>query len=835
MFSKCWVYSLLAVIVGTSVQRVIAFYPTSIHIERAEVERVRAGIDGRTIIVDWHGAWDYATIQDALDASTDGDTIIVLPSVGSPDGAYVENIEFPPRAVTLRSINPDDPAIVAATVIDGRRSGSVVRFEESASREASLIGFTIRNGSPSGSPGLRHGGGICITASEPTVARNTITGNEAGEGGGIYIASGSPKIIHNRITGNSAVYGGGGIYVDSGSSLIINNLILGNSAWHGGGIEVYGGGPMIVNNTIMSNIAYSGGGLETGYAYYPIVVNSIVAFNSSGICQYGIHSVDSFRHNCVYGNVAYDYSGVSNATGINGNISADPLITDLKYGNVHLQPGSPCVDAGTSGYVLDNEDIDGDPRNRRGDGLVDIGADEFDGMLWPGGPHVTIRVNPLGDDQNDGSSWSTPKRTVQAAIDSASAVGGDVWVAVGTYSEEVTLHSFSHVYGGFSGSEMSREERDWCRNVTTLDGEGGRSVVNARAGHLVSTLDGFTVTNGSAQDGGGFHLNLSSPEVANNIIVENSASQGGGLYAYFSSPVLRNNRIRRNDASVGGGIYMAASFSPLATITDNEIDHNHGTFGGGVRLHTSSPVIANNAVTFNSSGFGASMYIQYSSPAIVNNTIVGNDSSVLLSYASPLIANTIIALNVGGLETGGTSQPILRHSDVYGNMAFNYSGLADPTGTNGNISADPLFLLTPDAGTDGLWGTVDDNEGNVRLTAGSPCINTGHNGDAWGDVDLDGSPRLVGCFADMGAYEYPEVIPLPADFDEDCDVDLADYVEFQSCLEYSGPGQQPPSVECLDVFDSDADADLDLRDFAEFQALFTGCRVPGRKTGQVRL
>ena len=64
----------------------------------------------------------------------------------------------------------------------------------------------------------------------------------------------------------------------------------------------------------------------------------------------------------------------------------------------------------------------------------------------------------------------------------------------------------------------------------------------------------------------------------------------------------------------------------------------------------------------------------------------------------------------------------------------------------------------------------------------------------------------------------------PGDYDEDGDVDLNDYAEFDGCL--SGPWQADdfitPSQDCLDVFDFDVDTDVDLEDFGAFQEVFTG-------------
>jgi hypothetical protein len=70
-----------------------------------------------------------------------------------------------------------------------------------------------------------------------------------------------------------------------------------------------------------------------------------------------------------------------------------------------------------------------------------------------------------------------------------------------------------------------------------------------------------------------------------------------------------------------------------------------------------------------------------------------------------------------------------------------------PTNGVGNITNAPLF--------------VDYAGGNLRLQSNSPCINAGENAFVQGQTDLDGLPRLVGGFVDIGAYEYQFTAPVP--------------------------------------------------------------------------
>jgi parallel beta-helix repeat protein len=210
----------------------------------------------------------------------------------------------------------------------------------------------------------------------------------------------------------------------------------------------------------------------------------------------------------------------------------------------------------------------------------------------------------------------------------------------------------------------------------------------------------------------------------------------------------------------------------------------------------SSPIVANNTITGNSVQYdGGGIFVDFTSGAMIaNNTVTGNGAFggggggiFLENHSSPTITNTIIAFNSAGISRGYFGGvPTLRFNCVYGNKSYDYGGLTDPTGTAGNISDDPVFVQNPHAGSDGEWGTPDDDFGNLQLQSGSPCIDAGDNDavptdypdlDNDGDTseplpfDLAGLPRFVddpsapdtgagmAPIVDMGAYEYqPDVL-----------------------------------------------------------------------------
>ncbi len=802
------------------------------------------GFDGTETLLEQR---DWADNETILDGNQSGSVVI-----GPPDATETTRVDgftiTGGGAVSIGGglrLSSSSPTIANNTITENSagKGGGLYLYSSSSTIESNTIvgnhagyggglwlafssSLTIADNTVKGNGASYSGGGLYLFDSTPTIANNTIAGNSSGNnGGGLWLQESAPTIVNNRISDNHADQSyGGGMYLRDSSPTIANSTIVGNSSGSkGGGLYLANSSPTITNSTITGNGAFSGGGGLYEWGSSPTIANTIVAFNSSGVLVGDDGAAPTLRSNCVYGNDHYDYSGVSDPTGIDGNISTDPELANLQYENVHIQPDSPCVDAGDSAYAWGDLDIDGEPRVLPLGGIVDIGADESDGTKWAKGPNAIVRVSTEGDDTNDGSAWALAKRTIQAGIDAASVRRGDVWVRGGTYEERIMLKSYAYLYGGFAGAETMRDERDLVTNVTTIDGQQLGPVVAAQRFFRASTIDGFMITGGSVGSGGGFHLRYSSPTIANNTITGNRASSlGGGLFLSGSSSMISNN-----------------------TITDNSAERK----GGGACLVRGSPTIMNNTVFGNSADEnGGGLHMYESSPTIANNTIVGNASrlragGISMEASVPTIVNTIIAFNSSGVYRL-YSAPALRYNCVYGNTAYDYWA-NDPAGTDGNVSVDPLFVRDPEPGLDGLWGTDDDDYGDLHLSLDSPVIDAGDNAEVPADVsDLDGdgdvaepmpfdfdgyarfmddpltpdtgagSPPIV----DMGAYEFgPEDCRHGGGLDHDGDVDLVNFAAFERCM--TGPGAPPsPGCECFDVDDTGY---VDLADVAVFQTLFT--------------
>ncbi|MHB9036936.1 MAG: choice-of-anchor Q domain-containing protein [Armatimonadota bacterium] len=622
------------------------------------------------------------------------------------------------------------------TVIDGRKLSSVV-LAFGGHLVSSLDGFDICNGYSNGA-GLI---GPCA--------------------GGISCYYSSPIICHNVIDGNTGANGpdAGGIGCVASRAIISNNVVMRNSGSEAGGIYCNDGSPTVINNTITANqgCLYRSDGIYSGAGGIAIigpatVVNNIVAFNSSGISS-GSYVPLVMRNNCVYNPDGADY--VSLNPGV-GDISVDPQLAAVQYGRVHLQPGSPCVDAGDDGFVANgSSDIDGQGRVQGSH--MDIGADESDATTWNAEP-VIVRVSTSGADGNDGSDWTHTKRTVQAGVDAAASQGGEVWVAAGTYAEQVSLRRGVNLYGGFCGTETSREARKPSAYRTILDGSNEGTVVSAiGGGYRTYAIDGFTIENGFGMyDGGGVYCHLASPVVSNNVITNNNAAgeSGGGIYSWSSAPAIFGNDIRGNSALQDGG-GLSFSFSG-GTVIGNRITENSATYGAGIYCSCAPTMISGNTIARNSAEYGGGLCCgwdngpTYGQAAMVTaNTIVANTAAsgggIYSLGSSPFVTGNIIALNSSGICTTWTDFgiPRLSFNDVFNPQGYNYSGLS--AGTS-DFWLDPVF--------------VDSVAADYHLSSNSPCINAGYNGAAGlPATDIDAQPRIWAETVDVGADEF-EAAPV---------------------------------------------------------------------------
>lgn len=302
----------------------------------------------------------YSTIQAAIDAADPLDVIIVSPGAHGP-------INFGGKDLTITSTDPDDPTVVATTILDGAGSGSVVTFSGAETSVCLLTGFTITSGRAAAGGGVL-GNGALATLTRNVIRLNSSFGGVSAPGAGIHNLDG--LISGNWITDNESETGDGGGLADCDGTIENNVIAFNEAAGNGGGLANCEGS--LINNTIYGNTAGASGGGIYG-ASSAVVRNNIIFANTAAAAPETaqIQGTATPNYCCIE---AWSGGGV-------GNISDDPRLADPAGDDFRLLLFSPCIDAG--GSVGLSEDITGAARPfdsgyaQRGDGSrFDIGAFE---------------------------------------------------------------------------------------------------------------------------------------------------------------------------------------------------------------------------------------------------------------------------------------------------------------------------------------------------------------------------------------------------------------------------------------------------------------------------
>ena len=284
------------------------------------------------------------SIQDAIDAASDGDIIVVQ------EGTYFENINFRGKNIVLTSTDPNNPDIVAATIIDGQQRGSVVTFVTGEEPNCVLNGFMITNGN------AEWGGGICCR-SNPTIANCIISDNRGEYGGGMYGGSVGGTIITNcTFSRNVASISGGGILLEGDYPTLTKCTFVENSARYGGGLHGSGNPLLTLTNCIFSNnsAVWYGGGIYQNVGY-PVLTNCVFYKNSAGHGGGGMYAFDCstvLTNSIVFGNspdqlhsldgdLLVKYSDVQGGWPGECNIDVDPNFTKLSYWDNNGTPDDP--------------------------------------------------------------------------------------------------------------------------------------------------------------------------------------------------------------------------------------------------------------------------------------------------------------------------------------------------------------------------------------------------------------------------------------------------------------------------------------------------------------
>lgn len=360
-----------------------------------------------------------------------------------------------------------------------------------------------------------------------------------------------------------------------------------------------------------------------------------------------------------------------------------------------------------------------------------------------------------------------PWLNIQDGIDNADEC---VLVFAGTYAESLDFGGKNVAVVGAEGAEST---------IIDATGLGGPAVTFANGESSEASLAGFTITGGQGEVssstysyscgsrttcneyttsycGGAIYVNGASPTLSDLILTANTLSAaststsgydtwyvssfGGALCLLGGSVSLSDSVISSNFADVGGGIYLDED-SQL-DLARSELVANTATDGAAVAVDGGSITLSHTLSTWNeATGEGGGVWLENGTLSASQITWGEEDAPTggVLSAsgtASLSVTNAILY----GSDTGACvafadgASLYATYNNLYGCAGGAVTGGTDPTGSNGNIAADPLFVSVSADG--------DPTNDDWTLSAGSPSIDAGDPSL----LDEDGS------VSDQGAY-----------------------------------------------------------------------------------
>ncbi|MEE8391131.1 MAG: S8 family serine peptidase [Anaerolineae bacterium] len=672
-----------------------------------------AGVDR----VGVNGACAYGTIQQAVNAASDGDTVRVAA------GVYFENVNISGKDIT---IGGDYDSTCTAT------GGGTTRIEGSAGSGSTV---DVYNGSVVNLNDLQiawgsdtYGGGVDATGNARVTLDNTdVRNNRATYGGGIYVSSNSAMTITNdsdvhdntatspgggaRVWGQffgygetSDVYGncapdGGGFYVPGGELYLNEADVMSNQAagatGKGGGIYVTSGGEVNLTNAVFIGTplfapyqeAYDGGGI---YADNSTVSLDGVDFGANRATRYGgalylannsiLQAINTRLGHTIWFFITLQYG---NSANYGGGLYADDSTVDFSGSiatNDAAYSGGGIYATGSTLNLTDaTVGLTGSALGNRLGTSDSYGA----GLYLTNGTQATLSNTVVASNTFQGTTI---------------AFGGGAYLANGSNLALINSRIERHLAMGslgrgagiyVSGSRVTLDNSQVISNTASING-GGLRLYN------VSTLN---VLNGSS---------ISYNESLN--------SEGGGIAATGTPDInISNATLQYNTARTdGGAVYLDSGTLDFTGWWDLRWNHADGN-GGAVAVLGTGDV--NFAVT---DGTNPSLLAVNSAAGDGGALYVGNNDVV------PLYALSGYQLNLNTNSAGGSGGAVYAASGatpiVYGQVMAS----SNTAGGNGGVfylaGGSVVWLVNYAAAVPQIWVNTADNGGAVYATGGSGVV-----------------------------------------------------------------------------------------------------------------
>lgn len=655
----------------------------------------------------------------------------------------------------------------------------------------------------------------------PLTYRSVINGNHEGKNieDGLYhcitVAKGAAvcldgfHIINGYAAGEASRQYGAGLLVHDGANVTVNNCIFeNNTAQEGSAIDARNAS-LTMNNCVVNNntnitetaAVVNGDGANLKMNFVTIVNNNGKAYsdNASLISSFSTANTSANTHTIEISTAQF-----SNPTKASGaSLGFDTYLGG--YSSFQPTNQNPIVNVGkTIGGIT--TDITLSARSRGG--APDLGA--YEAQLPVDGTVIYVR-SENGDDKNDGLSWSSAKKTITAALNTASTATEAIWVAAGTYNERVTMKDGVNVLGGFAKTGNPDNKLDGVNRdisnansnfMTVIDGQSGGRVLTQPANfNKLTTWEGFVIQNGATKgdnaDSNGAGVKLMSNGKLKNSLVQNNThtntysswgsdtkSIGGGGISMSSGSIVdgciikanKTNKENNDRYTCGAGIHMNGGTLINSIVVDNVATSTNGAewYNWGSNI-LGAAVFINSAGTFYNCTFAYNYGNTNGKSAVVGG--VWDDSKKSKFYNCIFWGNAgngdggenTIQVGGPGYSDGGTEAAANK------NLINCYASIAEISQTTSELWNNPDATFQMNIGSNDYNQMIskakanqpfDDNYKLLNNTTGLHCINKGNNiyvedNDIY--VDAAGVTRIQYCTVDKGAYESADAIQIEPD------------------------------------------------------------------------
>ncbi|MDD3103675.1 MAG: DUF1565 domain-containing protein [Candidatus Cloacimonetes bacterium] len=654
------------------------------------------------------GSQPYSQIQEAVNASAHGDTVLVYP------GRYLENVDFDGKNITIASLELSTGNAVYrdSTIIDGNRSGSVIKSVSTTS-SAGIYGFTLTNGT-----------GTLSTYYQGVQMRL---------GGGITVENASSFYVSNSIIEHNSADWGGGIWAFRSTTHLKDTVVRDNFATIGGGIYMSLNGQVIFNQVNLCSVYNNTAGSTQDVLAADSLVETNIYLDLATICPTNSYYISALK------SVPSEPGGfpvIDILRGIRSEINQDIYVSPL--GNDDNDGLSPSTALKSIHKAL--QTVASDSLNPNTVHLSRGVYSTNDGQFFPIGAKPYVKI--LGDARQ----WPilenlafretiTGSRSHYATVENITIDYGDnargaqaIWIGVSDHAKLKNINILPHQSNTWKGiglgSNTSNPVSVYVENVH-ISGQSSRfnsgllltgleaEVRNLTIDNCHATGDEFDSPN-SLFHYRGNKLSLENSQILNSSLLNFDTavvSIGMSNRDSRSRLIMNNVLVANNHSGSESPIFIAAFIDSTSLISNSTFAKNRGGYF---------------ATTINGN-------IQ------VSNCIFENDSTAeILSMNTQLSPNSSIAFNNNFIR--GYPQ------------SFSTIGAAQ-------VSFNDIVLT----GNAGFCSAIADDPLAYRLGDGSICRDMG-TPDTTGlflpELDLYGNQRIFGPIIDIGCNEWSYPVSL---------------------------------------------------------------------------